>query len=62
VQRIGHGNDALLRLVPLGVVVVVGVILYDGPMGAFEAIKNIVRDVASDAVTLVSTWLKTSLI
>ena len=57
-QTIGHGNDALTMLVPLGLVVVVGVILVGGPMEAIEAIDDIVRDVASDAMTLVSAWLK----
>ena len=58
-QTIGHGNDALMILVPLGVAVVVGVILFGGPMEAIEAINNIVRDVASEAMTLVGAWLKT---
>ena len=57
--RIGHGNDELIMLVPLGIVVVVGVILYGGPMEAFEPINRIVRDVASDAMALASAWLKT---
>ena len=58
-QTSGHGNDALMILVPVGVAVVVGVILFGGPMEAVEAIDNIVRDVASEAMTLVSAWLKT---
>ena len=56
-QTSGHGNDALMILVPLGVAVVVGVILFGGPMEAVEAINNIVRDVANEAMTLVSAWL-----
>jgi hypothetical protein len=49
--RIGHGNDALMMLVPLGVVIA-GVILFGGPMEALEAINYVVRDVASEAMTL----------
>jgi hypothetical protein len=55
-QRIAHGNDALMMLVPLGVAVIVGVILFGGPMEAIEAINNIVRDVASEAMTLARAW------
>ena len=58
-QRIGHGPDALMMLVPLGVAVVVCVTLYGGPTEAVEAIHAIVRDVASDAMTLITAWLKT---
>ena len=56
-QTSGHGNDALMILVPVGVVIVVGVILFGGPREAVEAINSIVRDVANDAMTLFSTWL-----
>ena len=56
-QTSGHGNDALMILVPVGVAVVVGVILFGGPTNAVEAINNIVRDVANGAMTLVSAWL-----
>jgi hypothetical protein len=53
--RIGHGNDALMMLVPLGVVIV-GFILFGGPMEAIEAIDNVLRDVASEAMTLARAW------
>ena len=56
-QTSGHGNDALMILVPVGVSFVVGVILFGGPTEAVEAINNIVRDVANEAMTLVSAWL-----
>jgi hypothetical protein len=56
-QTSGHGNDSLMILVPAGVAVVVGVILFGGPAEAVEAINNIVRDVANEAMTLVSAWL-----
>ena len=43
-------------LVPIGVSIVVGVILFGGPMEAVEAVNNIVRDVASEAMTLAAAW------
>ena len=52
----GHGNDALMILVPIAVSVVVGAILFGGPTEALEAINNMVRDVASEAMTLASAW------
>lgn len=55
-QTSGHGNDALMILVPVTVSVVIGVILFGGPMEAVEAINTIVRDVASEAMTLASGW------
>ena len=54
-QTGGHGNDGLMMLVPVGVAVVVAVILFGGPMNAVEAMNDIVRDVATGALTLVST-------
>ena len=51
--RVGHGtDDTLMIVVSAGVAIVVGVILFGGPTEAVEAINNIVRDVASDAVML----------
>ena len=35
-QTSGHGNDSLMILVPAGVAVVVGVILFGGPTNALE--------------------------
>ena len=55
-QTSGHGNDALMVLVPVGVAVVIGVILFGGPTNALEAVNNIVRDVANEAMALVSAW------
>jgi len=55
-QTSGHGNDALMVLVPVGVAVVVGVILFGGPTNALEAVNNIVRNVANEAMALVSAW------
>ena len=55
-QTSGHGNDALMVLVPVGVTVVIGVILFGGPTNALEAVNNIVRNVANEAMALVSAW------
>ena len=38
------------------VTVVVGVILFGGPADAVEAIKNIVGDMANEAMAMVSAW------
>ena len=43
-------------LVPVAVSLVVGSILFGGPTEALEAINNIVRDVASEAMTLARAW------
>ena len=55
-QTSGHGNDALMVLAPIGVAVLVGVILFGGPTNALEAVNNIVRNVANEAMALVSAW------
>lgn len=55
-QTSGHGNDSLLILVSVGMSVVVAVILFGGPTNALEAVNNIVRDVANEAMALVSAW------
>ena len=52
----GHGNDSLLILVSVGVSVVVGIIIFGGPTNALEAVNNIVRNVANEAIALVSAW------
>ena len=43
-------------LVPIGAAAIVGVILSGGPMEAVQAVINIVRDVASEAMTLARAW------
>jgi hypothetical protein len=53
-QTSGHGNDALMILVPVGVLVAVGVILFGGPAEALDAVNAIVGDTARTAMTLVS--------
>ena len=45
-QTSGHGNDGLMVLVPIGVAVVIGVILFGGPAEALQAVNEIVRQVA----------------
>jgi len=40
----------------IGGSVIVGVSLVGGPTNALEAVNNIVRDVANDAMALVSAW------
>ena len=52
----GHGNDSLLILVSVGVSVVVGIIIFGGPTNALEAVNNVVRNVANEAMALVSAW------
>ena len=53
-QTSGHGNDALMILVPVGVTVVVGVILFGGPTNALEAVNNLVRDIVYQVIALIS--------
>ena len=55
-QTSGHGNDGLMILVSAGVAVIIGVILFGGPANAAQAINNIVRDVATETMALVSAW------
>jgi hypothetical protein len=42
----GHGNDALLILIPLGVLLAVGVTLFGGPAETLEAVNTFVGDTA----------------
>jgi len=42
----GHGNDALMILVPAGVTVVVAVMLFGGPAEALHAVNDFMRDAA----------------
>jgi hypothetical protein len=53
-QTSGHGNDALMILVPVGVLVIAGVILFGGPEEALDAVNAIVGEAARTAVTAVS--------
>jgi hypothetical protein len=53
-QTSGHGNDALMILVPAGVLVAVGVMLFGGPAEALEAINAIVGEIARVTMDVVS--------
>ena len=50
----GHGNDALIIVVPVGVAVIVGVILFGGPTNALQAIDAFVREVVYTATNMIS--------
>jgi hypothetical protein len=54
-QTSGHGNDALMILVPVGVLVIAGIILFGGPEEALDAVNAIVGEAVTAAVTAVST-------
>jgi hypothetical protein len=51
----GRGNDALIMFVPLGVVLLVGLTLYDGPMEALSEINTLVGEVLSAVAAYVSS-------
>ena len=53
----GHGNDALMILVPVAVSLVVGVTLSGGPTDALETANAIVSAVAYEFMALVSGML-----
>jgi hypothetical protein len=50
----GHGNDALMILVPIGVLVVIGVILFGGPAEAINAVNTFVGETARATIRVVS--------
>lgn len=52
-QTSGHGNDVLMILMPVGVLVIVGVILFGGPADALDAVNAIVGEVGRAAITAV---------
>jgi hypothetical protein len=56
-QTGGHGNDAVMILVPVGVSIVIGVILFGGPTEALEAANDIVREIVYHATEFVSSLL-----
>ena len=53
-QTGGHGNDAVMILVPVGVSIVVGVILFGGPAEAAGALNTLVWDIADFVMTVVN--------
>jgi hypothetical protein len=48
----GHGNDALMILVPLGVLLMVAVILSGGPAEALELVNVVVGETTRAAVSV----------
>jgi hypothetical protein len=55
-QTSGHGNDALMILVPVGVLVAVSVILFGGPIQTLHLVNTIVGDTARAAIQAVSAF------
>ena len=53
-QTSGHGNDALMILVPVGVAIIAGTILFGGPAETVEAVDAMVRTIAYEVIALVS--------
>lgn len=53
-QTSGHGNDALMILVPVGVLLAVGIILFGGPAEALDAVNAFVGETARAAMRLFS--------
>jgi hypothetical protein len=51
----GRGNDTAILFVPLGVVLLVGLILYDGPMEALSEINSIIGEVLTAVAAYVSS-------
>lgn len=50
----GYGNDGLITLVPIGVLLAVGVILFGGPVQTLEAINTFVGETARFTIRVVS--------
>jgi hypothetical protein len=51
----GYGNDGLIILVPAGVLVFVGVVLYGGPSETLHAINTMVGDTARATMRVVAS-------
>jgi hypothetical protein len=50
----GYGNDGLITLVPIGVLVAVGIMLFGGPAEALRAINAFVGETARVTMDVVS--------
>lgn len=50
----GHGNDGLIILVPIGVLLAVGVMLFGGPTETLHRINTFVGDTARFTLKFVS--------
>jgi hypothetical protein len=53
----GHGNDALMMVVPIGVALIVAAILFGGPMEALEVLDALLRNIVWYASDFVSALL-----
>lgn len=53
----GYGNDALMILVPVGVLVLCSIILFGGPAEAVDAVNTIVGEIVRATISVVSTML-----
>jgi hypothetical protein len=51
-QTSGHGNETLMILVPVGVLVAVGIILFGGAAEALEFVDVVVGETARAAMTV----------
>jgi hypothetical protein len=51
-QTTGHGNETLMILIPVGVLVSVAIILFGGPKEAFDVVNAIVGENARAAMTV----------
>jgi hypothetical protein len=56
-QTGGHGNDAVMVLVPVAVSIVVGIILFGGPENALEAVNTLVREIVYRASELIGALI-----
>jgi hypothetical protein len=54
-QTSGRGNDGLMVLVSVGVLLVVGVIVFGGFTNVLEAVNTLVREIVHQATELVSS-------
>jgi hypothetical protein len=50
----GYGNDGLIVLIPVGVLLAVGVMLFGGPAETLDAINRFVGDTARATVRVVA--------
>jgi hypothetical protein len=52
----GHGNDSWMIFLTIAISMVVGTILFGGPLEALEAVNVLVGDVVRGALQAVSAW------
>jgi hypothetical protein len=56
-QTSGHGYDAFMVWVPLGVLVAVGVMLFGGPAETLDAVNAFVGDLARGTIRVIHALL-----